>query len=229
MPGHSLPSRSTVCTGKKLWEKPIRPSKRASGLPLLWEHVILKCLQPQPGERYSSAVELLRDLESFETNQPPSSARKLKRTRARGARAGLAEILLVWSAAIAILGGLSTFPAFENKTAAAGLAVLPVVNQTNSPEVDYVAKGIHSELVRRMRGVRELHVYELPAVGLNARFPEAERLQFSLKSNFAEEGARLRLALELTSNPDKRAVWSDQFEGSTADSLDSRHVRPTLW
>ena len=38
---------------QKLWEKPIRPSKRASGLPLLWEHVILKCLQPQPGQRYS--------------------------------------------------------------------------------------------------------------------------------------------------------------------------------
>ena len=125
----------------------------------------------------------------------------------------------MWSAAIAILGGLSTFPAFENKTAAAGLAVLPVVNQTNSPEIDYVAKGIHSELVRRMRGVRELHVYELPAVGLNARFPEAERLQFSLKSNFARRVPDFGCRTQLTSNPDKRAVWSDQFQGSTADSL----------
>jgi hypothetical protein len=65
---------------QRLWEAPIAPGRRATGLPASWEAAILRCLANDPNGRFASAgdvvLALQEDSAPAEAKIPHAAARR---------------------------------------------------------------------------------------------------------------------------------------------------------
>ncbi|HYI92053.1 MAG TPA: protein kinase [Bryobacteraceae bacterium] len=205
---------------QKLREKPVPPSQRAQNLPLRWEKVILKCLHADPTQRYANPMDVVRDLEpatqviaesNFVRNAQEAWFENWLRHMGSRRRAALACCV-----GVPLLVGVTIVPGLGAKTKPATIAVLPLVNEISNTDYEHVRKGIYSEMVRRLRGVQQLHVYETPA---SVASGTPEPIQFNLSSRLKTDAGKLRLTLELDSTAGRKSVWTRDFESSPSDSL----------
>ncbi len=80
---HDLEAPATVETRKLEGVAPTRPSLITAGLPWELETILEGCLQPDPRDRYPSALALVRDLERFAADEPLEYRRPSLPRRAR--------------------------------------------------------------------------------------------------------------------------------------------------
>ena len=104
------------------------------------------------------------------------------------------------------------------------IAVLPLVNASADPENEYFSDGMTDELITALAKVEGLHVasrtsvFALKGVKDDVRAIGA-RLNVSavLEGSVRKSGNRLRIAVQLTSVADGRALWSERFDREMAD------------
>lgn len=220
---------------QKIWEKPIPPSLRASGLPAHWEQVILKCLASDPFERYGSASEVLRDLErpvieeSFDLKTEPEAdvvdilPGSWNWIRTARSRPTVRRTVLVCSLAVPFLAGMTVVPDLARGPAPAGIAVFPVVNESHRPDTDHLGQGIRAELLRRLRGVHQLHIFDTNETRASELVRSSEPIQFSLKTLLRVKADNLQLRVQLDDNKSGKTVWSRELQAPVSDSLGLEH------
>jgi serine/threonine protein kinase len=129
-------------------------------LPDAFVAAVEKAIAPDPSERFSSAAAFDRALAAIEGSRTTSAAGTTTTSRSTRRGAVLAGVLvLAIAAAVASLGrwrGASAAPPVLAPERS--LAVLPIVNRTQDPAMEYLADGITESLIRELSLAKGLRV-----------------------------------------------------------------------
>lgn len=168
---------------RKLNEDPEAPRLRSTGLPQVWDEVILACLRRDPAERPSRPADVVKLLEG-----DPSAAAlpgQVERIAPTGAGKPVWMSRRGWIAAAGLVGATVSaagISAISKPTLKGVVLVLPIRNLTTRREYDQLCLGTGNELVRRLRFFPQLQVFSVsPSWKLEKT--ELERTRFSLESS----------------------------------------------
>src|SRR6266567_3231362 len=123
--------------------------------------ICLKCLEKDPGRRYSSALALAEDLERWLKHEPILArhtgilTRSKKWVRRNPSSALLAASLVALAAAA---GWIVWKSELFHHPLATGIAVLPFENLSPDPDNTYFAEGIQEEILTRLASIADLKV-----------------------------------------------------------------------
>jgi TolB-like protein/tetratricopeptide (TPR) repeat protein len=210
---------------QKLWEAPIPPRARRPELPAEWDQAILRCLAPEPSERFARAAAILAALETTDrATSAPEPARVAESASPKpsvpGRPASKWRIRRGWSGIIAAAAAAMVVVAVTISALVgpgkSSVVVFPIENlgngaDTNRPDLNYLCKGIAAELMRRLTlldGVQVIPYYEPRSKTQISQLRE----RFSLSGLLQTSGNRIRLTAQLTNNRDGTLVWSQNFE-----------------
>jgi len=197
-------------------EPPALPAARA--VPAALEQLARRCLQKDRSARPADGRELCACLDQL--------AHCLE--GGMGSRPGGAATLPPPAPATDLAPGLSPVAAAVAAPAAAArhtVAVLPFVNLTSDPDLDYFCEGIADELINalvRLEGLRvasRLSLARLRGKSKDAfrRLGDRLRVDQVLQGSVRKLGARLRIAVQLVDVAGDCHLWSEQYDREMAD------------
>jgi len=176
-------------------------------VPLEFEHLVRRCLEKDPLERFQSA----RDL-SFAL-----------RARTGGGTVGKSE---------APLGEVKRPSPRRRKKAIDSLAVLPFVNVASDPQLDYLCDGITESIIHTLSHLPKLRIMARSTVfRYKGRTVDAQTVGMELgvravlTGNISANADGLGLSVELVDVGDGSLLWAEQYRRRQSDVLD---VQQTL-
>jgi serine/threonine protein kinase/Tfp pilus assembly protein PilF len=187
----------------------------ASGL----EHIVRRCLEKVPGERFQSAHDLAFALSSLSSSGgsyalPRVSGRSWR--LALGAAAVLGLLLVVFG----------VLPRARERKQIESLAVLPFANASNDPETEYLSDGITESLINRLSQLPDVRVISRASVfrykgkdqdpGMIARELGVRAI---VTGRVTQRGDRLAIGTELVDTRDNRQLWGERYDRKLADVL----------
>lgn len=203
---YSAQSIHALCYAK-IWEVPIPPAKRSSGLPESWNRTILQCLDANPERRFSSAAEVVAALTgdlAYPALAPVAARASTGRLNSPKRTSGRSLAAVGILIALAVGAGLTLRPA------AASISVYEFENQTNEPRYEYFCRGTTGELMRRLSKLSDIQVIPMHAVRAGHKEPSPGR--FSLDGMLQSQAGRVRLYVFVTDNRTGRLIWSENFD-----------------
>ncbi|MGE5413523.1 MAG: protein kinase domain-containing protein [Syntrophomonadaceae bacterium] len=141
---------------KKLKEAPPSPRRGAPELPAAWERTILRCLERQPGDRFTTTAEVVRALEGERLPAGPAERRRTQRFAAIAAGA------LAFAALLGYVGYRAAVPAPRvegsgaparaggSRPARRTIAVLGFKNLAGRPEAAWVSTALAEMLTTEL-------------------------------------------------------------------------------
>jgi serine/threonine-protein kinase len=221
---------------KRVNEAPKSPKELNPDLPDWLVRVVMKCLERYPDNRYQSANEILRDLDSA-TAPAKSGARTMQITLPQqvsipGGRITLAAAAVLILAAITlalpgvrhrIFGG-----AAQTATEAAPtkhIAVLPLRVVGDATTLGYIGDGVVDALTAKLFQLKDVQIAAPSAVArIKADAPLADAAKalganLIVSGNLQGEGDKIRLVLNLDDVSAGKRVWTQEFSGMKQDLL----------
>jgi serine/threonine-protein kinase len=217
-----------------LHQSPLPPHTVNTRLSPELEHIILKCLEKDPENRYQSAKELSVDLRRVTARSshsalpsPPSETAVWGRTARRTGYAAAALLALAivlvgtnfggWRARL--LGGAAA-PPIES------LAVLPLANLSHDPEQDYFADGMTEALIANLAQVSALRVISRTSVmhykGTDKTLPQIAsdlNVDAVIEGTVQRSGNRIQVTAQLIRGQTDAPVWTKIYERDSRDVL----------
>jgi eukaryotic-like serine/threonine-protein kinase len=173
--------------------EPVHPSSINPSVPRSLEAIILRCLEKHPGDRYSSAVEILCDLRSV---SPSSRIHPIEPMKPAGRK--------IPSIAVLPFANLSSDP--DNQYFSDGLSEDLISALAKLPELHVASRTS----AFRFRG-REDDICEI-GHQLN--------VQAVLEGSVRRSGKRLRINAQLVNIADGFHLWSERYDREAADIFD---------
>ncbi|HEX5284230.1 MAG TPA: protein kinase [Bryocella sp.] len=203
--GGARPTHKDVTTGRAQFE-----TRLAKAIDPRWSRVILRCLEQKPADRFPSLDEVVLALKP---HQP---------------RTGI--WLAVAAAVIALLIAAGLW--YRSKPApppATSLAVLPLVNRSGDPNLDYVGAGITEALTDDLSSMHGLQV----AAGSVARHYQGSnvdprsaagqmRVGSIVTGSFQSSNGTFQIPIELL-NASGKQIWGQTYQGATSNLADIQH------
>jgi len=223
-------STSAVIFHSILERTPPNPSTLNSNLPPRFDEIVSKALEKDRALRYQSAAEIGADLKRLKRDSdtarvtaataavtraaPPARNSKL---RMGVLAAGLSIAVVV---ALALLFGVK----HEKEISMDSVAVLPFVNATGNPDVEYLSEGITQDLVHTLSQISSLKVVSLMSVyrykGKNIQ-PQAVAQELGvhtiLTGRMLQQGDTISISTELVDADHDRQIWSKQYQRRLSD------------
>jgi len=217
---------------KHVSEKPVPPRKMNRHLPKAMEHVILKCLEKNPAERYQSIAEALADLGRLEGGYGEGTL--LGWLRRRWAY-GLTAILLTAAAGLVYWIWIKPPPPVPTGKKPS-LAVMYLTNNTGVKTLDYmrrtlsellIADLLQSQYVRvltldKINEILKLsNLVEAPTYSSDDLKSMAVRanVDYILQGSFTKANDRYRVSTSLHRADTLEPIASEQEEGIGDESM----------
>jgi len=182
--------------------------------PAALQAVIDRCLEKEPARRYQRAGEVRAALETLGIDRRPASAR-------RPVTAVLAIAALVIAAIVAAGRYWFAAPAPTNS-----VAILPFVNVSGDPDLEYLSDGITESLINALAQMPNLAVMSRNSVfrykGREADAQAAGRtlnVEAVITGRVLQRGDALSISAELIDVRDNRQLWGEQYNRRLADIL----------
>ena len=205
---------------KRTREKSKLPAEVDPGVPALLSDITAKCMQMEPAQRYQSALEIQRDIDSWRGGstkridlpaEPAPAPTKTPRSRTTITLAAVAVIALVGGGIYAtrkyvLPAGAPAVPAAPLHS----LAILPFHNATSDPKLDWVGSAMaemlstdvgQSASVRAVSSdrvgqvMKDLHI--MPQADLDAstigRIANQSNVDTVVSGSYAQLGDRIRI------------------------------------
>jgi serine/threonine protein kinase/Tfp pilus assembly protein PilF len=223
-------STSAVIFHAILERTPPSPSSLNSKLPARFDEIASKALEKDRALRYQSAAEIGADLKRLKRDtdstrvtaaaaavtQAAPLARNSK-LRMGALAAGLSIAVIV---ALALLFGIKR----EKEVSMDSVAVLPFVNATGNPDVEYLSEGITQDLVHTLSQISSLKVVSLMSVyrykGKNIQ-PQAIAQDLGvhtiLTGRMVQQGDTISISTELIDAEHDRQIWGKQYQRKLTD------------
>jgi serine/threonine protein kinase len=212
-----------------LHQTPSLPGNDGSGIPSGLNGIILKCLEKEPGKRYTTARELIHDLEALSVTS--SQAPEIKSSSNwRVYAAGF--VLLVAALLVAALFrfnpgdwrhhlfNTASVPRIQS------LAVLPLRNLSGDTQQDYFAEGITEEVTANLAQISALRVTSSTSMmqfrDTKEPLPQiADKLNVDavLEGSVTRSGNRVRVTAQLIEAKSDRHLWAKTYERNLQDVL----------
>jgi serine/threonine protein kinase/tetratricopeptide (TPR) repeat protein len=223
-------STSAVIFHSILERTPPNPSTLNSNLPPRFDEIVSKALEKDRALRYQSAAEIGADLKRLKRDSdtarvtaatavvtkasPPVRNAKL---RMGVLAAGLSIAVVV---ALALLFGVK----HEKEISMDSVAVLPFVNATGNPDVEYLSEGITQDLVHTLSQISSLKVISLMSVyrykGKNVQ-PQTVAHDLGvhtiLTGRMVQQGDMISINTELVDAEHDRQIWGKQYQRKLSD------------
>jgi tetratricopeptide (TPR) repeat protein len=217
---------------KRVHEAPKSPRTLNPDLPDWLVRVIMKCLERDPGQRYQTAGEILRDLE---TGTAPAGSRSVQIAlpgfavnRTWLAIAGtlvvlVAALMAVPSVRQRIFGRPQT--ATEQIVEAKHVAVLPLKIIGDEKALGYISDGVVDALTAKLFQLKDVQIAAPSAVSKlkpDTPLPDAANAlgaNFIVTGNLQSEGDKIRLVLNLDDVAGGKRLWTQEFSGLKQDLL----------
>jgi serine/threonine protein kinase/tetratricopeptide (TPR) repeat protein len=196
-----------------------------SEVPVELENIVKRMLTKNPEERYQSVEEMLLDLQVL--REPvsgisiPLLVRKGFIRNRRSVIVGAALVLLVVLTAIFASLWLSEPPSITS------ISVLPLANLSGNPDQDYLASGIHEDLIvelSKLTGLRRVIArasvmrYANTAKSLTEIGRELG-VDAIITGSVIRVADRVRVTVQLIESETERQVWADRYESELRDVL----------
>ncbi len=191
------------------------------------QRIVNKALRKDRDERYQSMKELSLDLKSqqqeleFEAKIKQVGGAGSAARRPGGRRLGWVAAA-VGAIALAIAGVGVWFRGGSGPIES--VAVLPLVNATNDPSMEYLSDGITESLINSLSRLPRVKVMSRNSVfRLKGRDADAREIGRTLDvrgvltGRLAKRGETLAVSLELTDAADNTQIWGQQYNGQLAE------------
>jgi serine/threonine protein kinase/tetratricopeptide (TPR) repeat protein len=211
---------------------PTSPVRLNPDVPEQLEKIIGKCLAKEPNLRYQTAIELRVDLKRLQIERSESAAasdripyEEIPRRRSYWVPALGVGLLVIILLALAFFWPSSSVSSPEPIDS---IAVLPIENRTNDPELNFLAEGITQGAIHRLSQLEQLNRV-VPGVAME-RFRErgvdpsqvGEELgvQGIVTGYLRQTGDEIALYVELIDASNDRSLWGGRFIRTRADLLE---------
>jgi TolB-like protein len=164
------------------------------------------------------------------SQNPPQNTRELSKPKRRKAIIAIAAVV-----AVALIAGLYVYwPRGKNATQIESIAVMPFVNESRNPELEYLSDGMTETLISSLSQLPNLNVKARSSVfrykgkEANAQTIGKElNVQAILNGRVVQRGDQLTLSLELIDAQTENVIWSEQYNRRQSDlvSLQSEIAR----
>jgi len=208
-----------------LTKQPKPVSESRSEIPATLESIINRMLTKDAEKRYQLADEALVDLNAFRQSSATGRIEKRRTTSFRGIgkRAylyGSIAMILVF------LFSLWLYTLFSPHRSIDSIAVLPFINESADPNVEYLSDGLSESLIQRLSQLPRLKVMSFSVV---SRYKGKEinpqelgrdlKVQAVLVGRVAQRGETLSISAELVDTQDNRHIWGGQYQRKMAEIL----------
>ena len=187
-----------------------------------------RCLEKEPGKRFQSAGDLsfaLADLISASDPRTAADARQQRPTFIARLNPRLIGSILAGVLALALVGlGLYLFAGRGQETVIDSLAVLPFVNGSNDPNLEYLSDGLTESLINGLSKLSKLKVMSHSAVlPYRGRENDAQAVgkvlgvRAILTGRAVLRGDALLVSAELVDVDDNSNLWGEQYNRKLSD------------
>lgn len=221
-------SHGPKLTDEILHEQPAAPSTVNAKVSPGLEAIILKCLEKEPENRYSSAREIVVDLHRLTS---ASTLAPVRRRQGRMRRA-LPLVALTLVALAGVLIGLNVRGIRDRVLGHSGprqirsVAVLPLENLSGDPEQGYFADGMTEELIMNLSKISALKVISRTSVmqykGAKQPLPEIARelnVDAVVEGSVVRAQGRVRITAQLIDASTDRLLWAESYDEDLKDVL----------
>ncbi|MCZ6452577.1 MAG: protein kinase [Deltaproteobacteria bacterium] len=217
-----------VVFNKILNSAPLSLSQSNPEFPTELERLIHKSLEKERDVRYQTAADMGSDLKRLKrvtsgesVSAAVPAAPPAKRSYLWPAVAGAAIIVVLL--ALALFWPFIAAP----EEAIDSIAVLPIENRTNDPELDFLAEGIAQGAINRLSQLDQLNKV-VSGIAMGRHMPDVDVT--SLAEDLGVEGIvtgylrlleeEIVLNVELVDARDNRSIWGDRFTRTRSDLLE---------
>jgi TolB-like protein/Tfp pilus assembly protein PilF len=220
---------SAVIFHSILERTPPNPSAVNSNLPPRFDEIISKALEKDRALRYQSAAEigadlkrLKRDSDTARVTAAAEAVSKAPSARSPKVRMGVlgAGLLMAVVLALALLFGVKRV----EEVSMDSVAVLPFVNATGNPDVEYLSEGITQGLISTLAQLPKLKVVSLMSAyrykGKAIDPPAVARelgVHTILTGRMTKQGENVTISAELADAEHDRQMWGKQYQRKLAD------------
>ena len=133
-------------------------------------------------------------------------------------------LALLSVAALVIIAGFFGYRYFSAPGQIESIAVMPFVNDSGNPDVDYLSDGMTETLIRSLTQIPGLNVKSRSSVfRYKGKDADAKTLggdlgvQAVLTGHVVQRGDQLRLSLELINADNENVIWTDTYDRKASD------------
>ena len=216
-----------------LRESPPDPSEAAKPVPVALAHILTRCLEKAPEQRFQSARDLTYALKEIGGTAGgavmTSGTRPTMALRPRLGAGAIAAVVVVIAAVIVATdaGGLRTRLLGGRKGAAIrSLAVLPLQNLSGDANQEYFADGMTEELIASLARIGAIQVTSRTSVmtfkGTKKRLPEIARelnVDAVVEGSVTRTGEQVRLTVQLIDATTEKHLWGQTYERRLRDVI----------
>jgi eukaryotic-like serine/threonine-protein kinase len=220
-----------------LHRSPIPPRQLNSKLSLELEHIISKCLEKNPADRYQSARELAVDLRRLQRDSsadavhspPPAPNSTVPLYRNKLFLAALSGIFILSCVAVVFFSFSSRkiLPRlFRHSPRVQSIAVLPLANLSGDPEREFFADGVTEQLITQLGKSTGLRVISRQSVMQfkHTSLPLSEiarklDVDAVVEGSVLQSGNRVRVTARLVPASTEKPLWAEQYDRDLRDIL----------
>lgn len=167
--------------------------------------IIHRCLKPDRDQRYPSASDLSYDIESLRRGAKTSNPENFYSNHRVAA---IITVLLLVAAACAFT--------YSRLTRVRTIAVLPIVNESNNSDIEYLSAGLTESLVGKLSGLSKLRVKALKRPPEPAAFDALKigrdlKVEAVLVGTLTRRGELFVVQTELLDAADGSKLWGREY------------------
>jgi len=201
-----------------LSSEPTPLNEVGSQVPESLDSIVRKCLKKDKEKRFQSAVELQVELDNFKNGIKINSPQKLTGSRNYAVLALL--LLLISSIFFFYSGSAAKVHAF---------AILPIVNESNNADNDYLSDGLTDSLINRMSHLTKLRV-KAPTVVSRYKGQKIDpqkvgselNVEALLIGKIVRRGDSALLQVSLINTADEAQIWGGEYKIEGTDLVTSQ-------
>lgn len=211
--------------GAILLTEPPALSTGAPDTPAEAERIVSKLLAKEKSDRYQTAAEALADLRRL--IEELEFAAKLGRSGHLISSSGVATAVIrpVLPASQSARAGTSSAVRKRRSTKAIdSLAVMPLLNASNDPEMEYLSDGVTESIINKLAHVPKLRVMARASVfRYKGRDLDPQQIgrelnvRAVLTGRVMQRGERLTISIELSDAENGAHIWGEQYNRTSPD------------
>jgi len=204
-------------------EEPEPISNLRPATPELLQEVVSRALAKDPSERFQTVEEVV-NLLGRGSGQTDDARQLLDRPKQKGSKLSRRAKVLLGVIFFVVAGSIYFFKA--SGEALDTLAILPLTNQSDDKEMEYLSDGISETLIFKLSQLPNLKVRSLSSVlRYKGTSPDLRKIGADLNvravltGRVAVRNDRLAIVVELVDTRDNSTIWGNTYNRMLADLL----------